>query len=195
MLRSIATAAVLVLVAPTLAAAQGSENRQQHPAPAAAPHPGGAPPGGAPHFVPAPHPVGAGVVPHPEGPPGRAVLVPHPGGPPLGGPPHPGGPPIGVAIGAHPGAPPGRFIFRGREFAGVHADPFVYPPGWTYRQWAVGAVLPPLFLVPNYYYTDWAALGLEPPPPGFQWVRYGPDLLLVNLGDGQVADVAYGVFY
>jgi Ni/Co efflux regulator RcnB len=36
---------------------------------------------------------------------------------------------------------------------------------------------------------------LEPPPPGFQWVRYGPDLLLVNVVTGQVADVAYGVFY
>jgi Ni/Co efflux regulator RcnB len=56
-------------------------------------------------------------------------------------------------------------------------------------------VLPPLFLVPAYYYADWAAMGLPPPDPGFQWVRYGPDLLLVNVTTGQVVDVIYGAFY
>jgi len=59
----------------------------------------------------------------------------------------------------------------------------------------VGAILPPLFLAPAYYYADWATLGLDPPPPGFQWVRYGPDLLLVNVTTGAVADTVYGVFY
>jgi Ni/Co efflux regulator RcnB len=50
-------------------------------------------------------------------------------------------------------------------------------------------------LVPAYFYADYAALGLPPPEPGFQWVQYGPDLLLVNVATGQVVDVAYGVFY
>jgi Ni/Co efflux regulator RcnB len=50
-------------------------------------------------------------------------------------------------------------------------------------------------LTPAYYYTNWAALGLPPPEPGFQWVQYGPDLLLVNVATGRVVDVAYGVFY
>jgi Ni/Co efflux regulator RcnB len=59
----------------------------------------------------------------------------------------------------------------------------------------VGALLPPLFLTPAYYYSGWAALGLPPPEPGFQWVQYGPDLLLVNVATGRVVDVAYGVFY
>ena len=67
--------------------------------------------------------------------------------------------------------------------------------GWAYRRWAVGGILPPLFLVRDYWYADWAALGLAAPEPGFQWVRYGPDLLLVNVSTGQVVDVAYGVFY
>jgi Ni/Co efflux regulator RcnB len=91
--------------------------------------------------------------------------------------------------------PPGRFIYRGRQFTGIHAAPFVYPQGYGYRQWGVGTVLPPFFLIPDYYYPEWAALGLEPPPPGCQWVRYGPDLLLVDLSSGQVLDTAYGVFY
>jgi Nickel/cobalt transporter regulator len=85
-------------------------------------------------------------------------------------------------------------VFRGHPINRVHLAPFVYPRGWTYRRWAVGAILPPLFLAPAYYYTDWAALGLDPPQPGFQWVRYGPDLLLVNVTTGSVVDTVYGVF-
>lgn len=99
---------------------------------------------------------------------------------------------VGVAV---PG-PRGRFVFRGRSFQPIRFPrPFVYPPGFGYRRWAVGAILPPLFLTPAYFYTRWAALGLPPPEPGFQWVQYGPDLLLVNVATGRVVDVAYGVFY
>ena len=99
-------------------------------------------------------------------------------------------------VGPHPGGPPGRqFSYHGHMFNPVHAAPFVYPRGWAYRRWAVGAVLPPLFLVPAYYYAGWAALGLAAPQPGFQWVRYGPDLLLVNVTTGQVAETVYGAFY
>jgi Nickel/cobalt transporter regulator len=96
----------------------------------------------------------------------------------------------------HPGGPPGRqFSYRGHTINRVHLAPFAYPSGWAYRRWAIGAALPALFLAPAYYYADWATLGLESPQPGFQWVRYGPDLLLVNVTTGQVVDVAYGVFY
>jgi Ni/Co efflux regulator RcnB len=91
--------------------------------------------------------------------------------------------------------PGGQFSFRGHNFNRVHLAPYAYPAGYGYRRWAVGAALPALFLTSAYFYADWAGLGLEPPPPGFQWVRYGPDLLLVNVDTGQVADVAYGVFY
>jgi Ni/Co efflux regulator RcnB len=77
----------------------------------------------------------------------------------------------------------------------VRIAPFIYPRGWGYRRWVVGAVLPPLFLFPAYYYADWAVLGLAAPPPGYQWVRYGPDLLLVDLSTGQVVDAVYGAFY
>ncbi len=85
-------------------------------------------------------------------------------------------------------------VFRGHPINRVHLAPFVYQHGWAYRRWAVGAILPPLFLAPAYYYTDWATLGLDPPQPGFQWVRYGSDLLLVNVTTGAVVDTVYGVF-
>jgi hypothetical protein len=53
--------------------------------------------------------------------------------------------------GPHPGGPPGRFLYRGRPFNRVHVAPFVYPPGWAYRRWVIGAVLPTLFLASAYY--------------------------------------------
>jgi hypothetical protein len=87
-----------------------------------------------------------------------------------------------------------QFTYRGRAFNRVHLSPFIYPSGWGYRRWGIGMFLPPLFLAPAYYYADWGGMGLPPPDPGFQWVRYGPDLLLVNISTGAVVDVIYGAF-
>jgi Ni/Co efflux regulator RcnB len=107
------------------------------------------------------------------------------------GPPR-GAPAPGAFLAPHPG---NQFSYHGRDFDRVHIAPFAYPPGWSYRRWAVGAMLPPIFLARDYFYADWMTLGLEPPPPGCEWVRYGPDLLLVDVSTGQVIDVAYDVFY
>jgi hypothetical protein len=189
------TLTAMFALTPTLALAQQSKDKDQHKA--APTHPGPAP-GGPPHpaFKPAP-PSGAGGG-GPSHPTFKPVPGPHPPGPPGpgGGPPPP--PPGGPAF-AHPPGGPGfghpQFSYHGHPFNPVRVNPFRYPPGWAYRQWAVGAFLPPLFLTPDYFFADWAALGLDPPPPGYQWVRYGPDLLLVEQDNGQVVDVVYGVFY
>jgi hypothetical protein len=184
MLRAIALAGLMAFTLPSFAVAQ--EHHDDHR--------GGPPRGGAPHGPPAGAPHGP-----PGGPPhARPAFVPHagPGGPPHARPgfvpgPHPG--PVG---GPHfgPGGRP-QFGYHGHFFNPVRVSPFFYPPGYGYRRWGVGAVLPPLFLAPNYYYTDWATLGLDPPPPGAQWVRYGPDLLLVDIGTGNVIEVVPDVFY
>ena len=52
-----------------------------------------------------------------------------------------------------------------------------------------------MFLSNAYYFNDWNLLGLGPPPYGYVWVRYGPDLLLVDRRSGRIADVIYGAFY
>ena len=130
------------------------------------------PPGHSPPHGPPPHP------------PARPLVTPHP---------VPGPHPSPLAGPHGPGA--GTFTYRGHPFNRVHLSPFVYPHGWSYRLWAVGAILPPLFLAREYWYADWAALGVPPPPPGDQWVRYGPDLLLVDVTTGQVVEVVPGVFY
>ena len=99
-----------------------------------------------------------------------------------------------VVMRRNPPGPPGHFYHRGNWVVRVHGPAFHYPQGWHYRVWRVGMVLPPLFLASDYYYDDYGPLGLQAPPPGYRWVRYGDDLLLVNLRTGSVEDVVYGVF-
>jgi hypothetical protein len=164
-----------------------------------------------------PHEEGHGPPPHAQGAPGGH---PGPGAPPGGfhGPPpahdyHGGpaapdfhaspsfhGPPAGAhfdgfrgqGIGPHG---PAHVFYHGRSFSSFHAAPFYYPGGWGYRRWAVGQTLPGLFLTQGYFIGNWGGYGLAPPPPGLQWVRYGPDALLVNVYTGQVVDTVYGVFW
>jgi Ni/Co efflux regulator RcnB len=92
----------------------------------------------------------------------------------------------------------GPWMFHGRSWAWhpVHyPHPWIYPAGYGYRLWAVGAILPAIFWsTPTYYYADWAGMGLPPPDPGFQYVEYGPDLLLVNVATGAVVEVFPGAF-
>jgi Ni/Co efflux regulator RcnB len=88
-----------------------------------------------------------------------------------------------------------RIGHRPTSFHRVHVSAFRYPRGYSYRRWGIGSILPRLFLSSLYYWNDYGALGLGAPPPGYVWVRYGPDLLLVNRYNGRIADVIYGAFY
>jgi Ni/Co efflux regulator RcnB len=174
-------AAIFALALSTLAMAQGNQHR---PAgrPAARPAPHAAPVVRAPVVR---RPVVHGPVVH-----GPVVHGPVVHGPAVRGPVVHGrvGP---VRVGT-------PYLFRGRPYAWHSVrfpHPWVYPPGYAYRLWVVGAILPPLFWSsPTYYYTDWDAMGLPPPDPGFQYVQYGPDLLLVNIATGEVVQVFPGAF-
>ncbi|GGL44885.1 RcnB family protein [Caulobacter rhizosphaerae] len=127
--------------------------------------------------------------PNPGGPPPRPTPKPPPRPP--GGhrppPPRPGRPP---PLGPHrpgSGRPPGFRPIRGPRWR--------YPRGYRYRRWTIGLMLPSLFLTPGYYYEDYWRMGLEGPPWGYRWVRYGPDLLLVDTRTGRIDDAIYGAFY
>ncbi len=86
----------------------------------------------------------------------------------------------------------------GRNFTAqqrFHVGTYRRPHGWYYRRWSYGDFLPAAFFVSTYWLTDYLAFGLEPPPPGLVWVRYGDDALLVDRYSGEVVQVEYGVFY
>jgi Ni/Co efflux regulator RcnB len=89
---------------------------------------------------------------------------------------------------------PHRPGWRPPHFRPIHRPPFVYPRGYHYHRWVIGQVLYAAFLSNHYYFNDYAQLGLYPPPPGYRWVRYGPDLLLVQERTGHIYDVIYNAF-
>ena len=177
MLRVTTIVALVALALPTMALAQpAGEHGKGKAAPRAVVHPHAAPHAVIHQHAPVVHgPVGHGPVVH---------------GPVVHG--------HGPAVVLGHGGPHGPFVFHGHPFAWhpVHfPHPWVYPQGYGYRLWTVGAVLPPLFWQrPDYYYTGWAEMGLPPPDPGFQYVEYGPDLLLVNVTTGEVVQVFPGAF-
>jgi Ni/Co efflux regulator RcnB len=88
-----------------------------------------------------------------------------------------------------------RIGHRPTSFHRVRASTFHYPRGYHYQRFGIGSMLPRLFLSSLYFWSDYGSLGLGAPPPGYVWVRYGPDLLLVNRYTGRIADVIYGAFY
>jgi Ni/Co efflux regulator RcnB len=52
-----------------------------------------------------------------------------------------------------------------------------------------------VFLTQDYTLYQYWTYGLPAPPPGYHWIRVGPDALLVRWSDGYVLDAAYGLFY
>jgi len=88
----------------------------------------------------------------------------------------------------------GAFSYHGQSYAPFRASRYRWPNGMGYRRYGVGAYLPLGFIVSAYVLADWMVYGLAAPPPGDQWVRYGPDVLLVDPSTGQIVDGAYSAF-
>ena len=63
---------------------------------------------------------------------------------------------------------------------------------WVYRPVRVGYRLQPVFYGSRYYITDYGAYHLQAPRERFlRWIRYGDDLLLVNIRTGRVLEVIH----
>lgn len=75
-----------------------------------------------------------------------------------------------------------------------HADFYNRPHGWYARRWGFGEFLPWGWFAPSYY-LDYEDYDLPVPPIGCEWVREGPDAVLVNVWTGEVLSVDYGVFW
>ena len=75
-----------------------------------------------------------------------------------------------------------------------HIGPYHSPRGWAYRSWSYGQILPRAYWGSQYILGDYWLFGLEVPPIGFEWVRSGPDALLININTGEILQVEYSVF-
>jgi Ni/Co efflux regulator RcnB len=63
---------------------------------------------------------------------------------------------------------------------------------WRYHRVNVGFQLRPVFYSPRYYINDYGAYHLRAPHHRWlRWIRYGDDLLLVNIRTGRVLDVVH----
>jgi len=64
--------------------------------------------------------------------------------------------------------------------------------GWRYRPVQVGFRLRPVFYAPRYYIADPYHYRVRPVGGFRRWIRYGDDLLLVNVRTGRVLQVIHG---
>jgi Ni/Co efflux regulator RcnB len=81
----------------------------------------------------------------------------------------------------------GRYRWRGGEWR--------EPRGFYYRHWSYGEYFPRDWFGEEGFISDWWDYGLATPPWGYEWIRSGPDALLIDQRTGFVAEAAYGVFY
>jgi Ni/Co efflux regulator RcnB len=93
-------------------------------------------------------------------------------------------------------------IIDRRAFQRNYGSPWQYraniyrrPPGWVYRHWVYGEFLPSLFFAQTYWITNWWVYGLDRPPQGCEWIRYGNDALLVDVLTGEILQVVYDLYY
>jgi Ni/Co efflux regulator RcnB len=80
-----------------------------------------------------------------------------------------------------------RSIFR----VGIYFDPF----GWNYRPYSIGWRLWPSYYSSRYWINDPWFYRLPYAPPGYRWVRYWDDALLVDTFTGEVVDVIHNFFW
>jgi Ni/Co efflux regulator RcnB len=85
-----------------------------------------------------------------------------------------------------------------RNFTSPHRYHFGHynpPPGYYNHRWVYGEMFPRAFWVQDYWINDFWNYGLDEPPPGLVWVRYGDDALLIDEDSGEVVEVEYDAFY
>ena len=84
-----------------------------------------------------------------------------------------------------------RDIRQDRRFRDHRRTAYVAPyRGWSYRPVTVGFRLRPAFYSPRYYISDYGYYHLRAPHGRWlRWIRYGDELLLVNIRTGRVLQV------
>jgi hypothetical protein len=99
--------------------------------------------------------------------------------------------------GDHHGGPQWRPGYYPPSFRAEHhfrIGPWLAPPGWEYRAWSYGEILPVAWWAPRYRLLDWWDYDLPEPPPGFLWIRSGSDALLID-PYGRIVQVVNYIFW
>ena len=60
---------------------------------------------------------------------------------------------------------------------------------WRYRPVTIGYTLRPAFWGDRYWVSDYGRYSVPPPRHNQRWIRYGDDLVLVNVRNGRVLRV------
>jgi Ni/Co efflux regulator RcnB len=86
-----------------------------------------------------------------------------------------------------------RALRSDRHHAMRHARTSYVAPirDWRYRPVTVGYRLQPSFYGSRYYINDYGTYHLRAPGRWQRWIRYGDDLLLVNVRTGRVLQVIH----
>ena len=74
---------------------------------------------------------------------------------------------------------------------GLYYDPF----GWGYSPLQIGWRMWPSYYGSNYWINDPYQYRLPYAPPGYRWIRYYDDAILVDTWSGEVVDVLYNFFW
>lgn len=84
-----------------------------------------------------------------------------------------------------------RRAHRSHFHLGFYYDPF----GWSYRPYEIGWRLWPSYYSSRYWINDPWEYRLPYAPPGYRWIRYYDDAILIDTWDGQIVDVIYNFFW
>ncbi|MDR3507411.1 MAG: RcnB family protein [Caulobacteraceae bacterium] len=69
------------------------------------------------------------------------------------------------------------------------------PRGFYERRWRYGERLPFGWFARSFWMSDYYDYDLPVPPYGYQWIRLGPDIALVNIRTGLIVETIYDFFY
>jgi len=75
-----------------------------------------------------------------------------------------------------------------------HVGPYHAGASYRYTRWQYGQMLPSRYRGQQYWLAEYWLFGLDVPPVGDEWIRYGPDAILVDTSTGEVVQVVYGNF-
>jgi hypothetical protein len=85
-------------------------------------------------------------------------------------------------------------LIQGVAHARVRVEPYRFTAEHPYHRYRHGEVFPPALILGAFFIQDYLDLGLAQPPYGAEWVRFGPDAVLVDRRTGEVLDTVYGVY-